>query len=289
MRAVIALLAFLLLSGCNPRKTLPASDLFSSGKNLGPLDKRLQEASGLVASINNPSYLWTLNDSGNPAEVFLIGDHAKIRLVCKLANVNNRDWEDIAIGAGPEPGKNYVYVADIGDNSAQYDLKFIYRFPEPSLSNARELVIRQFDTLTLQMPDGKRDAETLLIDPSTHDLFILSKRESAVHLYCARFPFDRGTIVLDKISELPFSLIVAGSISANGEEVLLKDYSRIYYWKKSGNERLQDILTRKPIELPYDPEPQGEAITWARDESGFYTVSESSHGQQAQLKFYKRK
>jgi hypothetical protein len=267
--ACVAIVSFaiLLLCGCNPQKTLPASDLF----------------------LPNPGYLWTLSDSGNPAEVFLIDTHARIRLVCKLSKVNNRDWEDIALGAGPEAGKNYVYVADIGDNSARYEVKFIYRFPEPLLADVKDRIITQFDTLTLRMPDGKRDAETLMIDPSTHDLFLISKRESAVHVYQVHYPFGRGIIVPDKICEIPFSLIVGGSISADGREVLLKDYVRIYYWKKSVHEKLQDMFSRKPIELPYDPEPQGEGIAWALDSTGFYTVSESPHGQQGQLKFYQRK
>ena len=120
---------------------------------------------GLAASATNPGFLWTLNDNGNPPEVFLIDQHARIRLVCKLPNVRNRDWEDIAIGAGPKEGKNYVYVADIGDNQAQYDFKVIYRFEEPVLSQEKEVVITEYDTLALRMPDGKRDAETILIDP----------------------------------------------------------------------------------------------------------------------------
>ncbi len=280
---LIGLLAFAF--GCKTGKTSQA--LFSSGKALGEVDKRLEEASGLAASVANPGMLWTLNDNGNPAEVFLIDQHARTRLVCRLANVRNRDWEDMAIGAGPEEGKSYVYVADIGDNDAQYEFKIIYRFVEPMLSQEKEVIITEYDTLALRMPDGKRDAETLLIDPLTHDLFIVSKRENNVGLYRRPYPFTHDTTTLEKVSTLHLTAIVAGSISADGQEVLLKNYSKVFYWKKSNNESLSDLLAKQPIELDYEREPQGEAIAWSLDGSEFYTLSES-HGGKASLIVYKR-
>ena len=280
---LIGLLAFAL--GCKTGKTSQA--LFSSGEALGEVDKRLEEASGLAASVANPGMLWTLNDNGNPAEVFLIDQHARTRLVCKLVNVRNRDWEDIAIGAGPEEGKTYVYVADIGDNEAQYEFKIIYRFVEPVLSLEKEVIITEYDTLALRMPDGKRDAETLLIDPLTHDLFIVSKRESNVGLYRSPYPFTYDTTTLEKVSTLHLTAIVAGSISADGQEVLLKNYAKVYYWKKSNNESLSDLLAKQPIELDYEREPQGEAIAWSSDGSEFYTLSENKGGK-ASLIVYKR-
>ncbi len=262
--------------------------LFSFGEGLGEVDKRLDEASGLAASAANPGLLWSLNDNGNPPEVFLIDQTARIRLVCKLRNVRNRDWEDIAIGAGPKHGKSYVYVADIGDNDAQYDFKVIYRFEEPVLSKEKkEIVIKDYDTLVLRMPDGSRDAETLLIDPLTNDLFIVSKREKEVGLYRCPYPNAGDTSTLEKVSTLHLTSIVAGSVSADGREVLLKSYSKVYYWKRPSNESLTELLAKEPILLDYEREPQGEAIAWSRDGGEFYTLSESN-GRNASLIVYKR-
>ena len=60
-----------------------------------------------------------------------------IKLTCTLAGVENRDWEDIAVGPGPDASKSYVYVADIGDNEGQYQYKYIYRFEEPVLNKTQ--------------------------------------------------------------------------------------------------------------------------------------------------------
>jgi hypothetical protein len=288
MRRFLILLFLAVLQACSsPRQS--ENGLFTRGLDLGKVDKRLEEASGLVASIGNGGFLWTINDSGNAPEVFLIDDSARIRLVCKIPSIQNRDWEDISIGPGPEAGKNYLYIADIGDNDARYDLKYVYRFEEPIVSRETEIIITEMDTLVFRMPDGNRDSETILIDPISHDLFIVSKREDSVGLYKAAYPFQKGTVVLQKASTLPFTQIVAGNISPDGREVLLKNYKNIFYWKKSGDEDIPTLLSKTPVYLPYDPEPQGEAIAWARDGSGFYTLSESRVTAMASLKFYRRK
>lgn len=259
------------------------------GMPLGLVDHRLEEASGLVASVANSGLLWTINDSGNPPEVFLIDQHAKTKLVCTLSHVRNRDWEDIAIGAGPVKGKNYIYVADIGDNFAQYDFKFIYRFEEPKLTEENEKTITRFDTLVLRMPDGKRDAETILIDPFTNDLYLISKREDSVALYTTPYPFSHDTLTLHKVMTLPYKEIVAGSITRDGKEVLLKDYDRVYYWKRSTRESLPEVLTKKPVLLPYHREHQGEGIAWSPNGTEFYTLSEGTIVRPASLLVYKIK
>ena len=277
----------LTLFGCTAKQSAQDGKLFSKGINKGIIDVRLMEASGLVESIDNPGYLWSLNDSGNPAEVFLIDTSARIKLVCKL-NVKNRDWEDITIGAGPKEGKKYVYVGDIGDNLGAYDYKYIYRFEEPSLKDGAEQTITHFDALVIKLPGKNRDSETIMIDPTNNDFYLISKREKHVHVYLQHFPYP-DTLRPLEVLKIPFTRIVAGSISPDAKEVLLKDYENIYYWKRSGEKSLIELLAKAPAELSYKPEAQGESICWNHDASGYYTLSESHEGKMAQLKFYKRK
>jgi hypothetical protein len=82
---------------------------------------------------------------------------------------------------------------------------------------------------------------------------------------------------------LPFTGIVAGSISPNGQQLLLKNYQKIYYWKRLPNETIAQVFARKPIELPYEREPQGEAIAWSRDGREFFTLSEGTGSRPANL------
>ncbi len=287
---ILYLLALFIITGChsNGRQAEQTQGYFEKGKALGKVAKRLEEASGLVASTRNPGMLWTHNDSGHPAEVFLIDTLGKIKMICKLDKIKSRDWEDITIGSGPEEGKNYLYVGDIGDNDAKYPFKLVYRFEEP-LFDQKEKKIEVFDTLVIRLSDGVRDTEAMMIDPQTKDWFIVSKREDSVRLYKMSYPYEADTLTAEKVATLPFQKIVAANISADGNELLMKDYSNVYYWKRSNGQTISELLRQPPTVLPYEAEMQGESICFRQDGKGYYTLSESSEKKQAELMYYKRK
>lgn len=286
MKFYSLLLFTLALISCEKPKS--KSDLFDDGRKLGSVSNDLVEASGLVASRANPRYLWSHNDSGNPAEVFLIDEQAKIKLTVRLKDINNRDFEDIAIGGGPDPKKNYIYLADIGDNLAVYPQKIIYRFEEPLLSSEDRIELLDFDTLVVELPDQIRDSETLMIDPISKDMILVSKREESVLVYRIDNPGQSDTLMAEIAGKLPLHKIVAGDISSDGREVLMKDYDHIYYWKKKASESIFELLKSAPIELSYDREPQGESIAWSVDGSGFYTLSETVKDKRGKLIYYTR-
>ncbi len=58
---------------------------------------------------------------------------------------------------------------------------------------------------------------------------------------------------------------------------MLKNYFKIYYWDRKKGESVAEALARDPKELPYVPEPQGEAIGFQRDGKAFYTISEKRY------------
>ena len=280
-RFLVPVLLLLSCSSSDNAKT------FSEPTKLGIIDERLPEASGIASSVVNPGYIWAHNDGQNPAEVFLIDTTAHVKMICRLP-VDNRDWEDIAVGPGSTPGKTYVYVGEIGDNKAIHDTKIIYRFEEPTADVAEKDIVLT-DTLTILMSDGKRDTETMMIDPLSSDLYLISKREDSVGVYRVRQPFTREPMTAEKVATIPYFKIVAGSFSPDGLEILLKDYDHVYYWKRSKDESLEQALLRKPEHLPYEREAQGEAITWKQDGSGYYTLSETNINKKAYLRFYRRR
>ncbi|MBN8576464.1 MAG: hypothetical protein J0L66_05945 [Cytophagales bacterium] len=279
------LAGLLVLAACAENRR---SDQFSFGKECGTIDRKLEEASGLVTSAAHPGYLWTHNDSGNGADLYLIDSAARIVAIMPLAQVHNRDWEDIALGPGPEHTKSYLYIGDIGDNNAQYAFKIIYRVAEPTTIASQP--IATIDTLYVRLPDGPRDAEALMVDPLTSDLFVISKREDSVRLYQVPDNWQSGdTLTAELKARLPYFNTVAADISADGTEVLLKTYEHVYYWKRQGSEALVNLLQQPPLLLNYKREKQGEAVAWARDGTGYYTLSESNTHERARLMFYKRK
>lgn len=250
---------------------------------------KLVELSGLAASKKHPGLLWTHNDSGNDAEIYLVDQKLNIKLTCKLPGVINRDWEDIAVGPGPDSTKTYVYVGEIGDNDAIYPLKHLYRFEEPDLdSTTQTFTVASFDTITFRFPDAIKDSEALMVHPITKDIYVLSKRENPVIVYALKYPQSTtDTITAEKLVSLPITQIVSASMSASGREILMKNYETIYYWN-IGDKPLTEALAAVPQQIEYDPEPQGEAITWAHNDAGFYTISEKNIGKRSYLYYYKR-
>jgi len=259
----------------------------------------IREASGLAASPTFDHSFWTHNDSGGSPIVYLISATGQLRGKVLIKGANNRDWEDIDIGPGPDANVNYIYVGEIGDNNARYDEKRIYRFPEPEKVSGSDVTdtVYNADIIRFVYPDGPRDAETLFVDPLTKDIYILSKRETSVNIYRAAYPQDtENVITLEKLGTLPIEAenigdqIVAGDITKDGMEILLKSYNKVYYWQRNDvSTSIVDLLQSEPTELPYTPEPQGEAITFATDNSGYYTLSEKRFTEQQRLYFYKRK
>ena len=64
---------------------------------------------------------------------------------------------------------------------------------------------------------------------------------------------------------------------------------RFYYYRMKNGETIDQVLKQPYVLLPYQVEAQGEAICFANDNSGFYTLSEKSFLPAAKLNFYKRK
>jgi hypothetical protein len=290
LRVIIYLLIFVLVSCCARRRSTGTSGIFSGPRPLAQLkEKRLSEVSGLAASAVNPGLLWTQNDSGNPAEVYLVDEKLQIRLSCSLHGGRNQDWEDIAVGPGPARGKSYVYVADIGDNNSSHGLKHLYRFEEPKVSSAQtSTTITKFDTIVFRLEDGKKDTEAIMIDPETGEIYVISKREKPVYVYRLNgSTSSTDTLVARKMIPLPLTQIVSAGISPDGTEIIMKNYDHIYYWERKGRPVLE-TLRQEPQMLRYREEPQGEAIAFNREGSGFYTLSEKLFGEKVFLYFYQK-
>ncbi len=256
-------------------------------------DSKFTEASGIGASQVNKGMFYLEEDSGNPNQIQLVDQTCSIAAIYTINGVANRDWEDLAVAPGPMAGISYVYVAEIGDNKSQYPTKFIYRFPEPSLTGKTLPVnetITNFDKIELKLPDGVFNAEALMVDPLTKDIYIVSKDNTA-SVYVASYPQDVTKVnTMKKVAILPFTKITAGDISPDGNEILIKTKEFICYWKRTGNESIAELFKKTPTLVPYTVEQQGEAVCFASDGTGYYTTSERPDAMMDQpIYFYKRK
>ncbi|RYE23864.1 MAG: hypothetical protein EOP42_22865, partial [Sphingobacteriaceae bacterium] len=236
--------------------------VWAQTKQIHLQDADLKETSGIASSQINKNIFYVHNDSGDTSRFFAItpGGQLKSTFYFKAdpahPNVNVVDCEDIAVGSGPVKGKSYIYLGDIGDNHADRNLITIYRFLEPVIAENKTFSIKS-DALHFKYPDGAHDAETLMVDPTEKLFYIVTKREDSVSVYTA--PLNASftdTISLTKRCKIHFKglpllkWITAGDISADGNQILLKSYQKVYYWKRKKNEPVWKTLQRKPTELP---------------------------------------
>jgi hypothetical protein len=174
-----------------------------------------------------------------------------------------------------------VYMGDIGDNNAVRPYLTVYRMEERKAWATDSISHGDAVPIHLKYPDGPKDAETLMIDPVEKLMYIISKRQDSVTVYSSPLNYKpNDTLVLTKRCKLFFSgyklfkWITAGDISKDGQQVLIKSYTKVYYWKREDNEPIWKTIQRKPDILHYIQEKQGEAICFTPDGKGYYTTSE---------------
>lgn len=273
----------LALSACGQElKEFPASDQFRQHEIIGRSNSvLLQEASGLAVSFANPGHLWTHNDSGGEPALYLINEKGEVVLTLNLQGAENIDWEDMAI---TRDGTGIIYVGDIGDNRAERRRRVIYRINEPKLGASDEMTVPS-ERMVYQYAEGARDSETLMVDPFTGDLVLLTKREKQILVYT--FPFESGTTTtISAKGSMDLTQLTAGDINENGD-VLIKSYDQVFLLKNENETPIINLLLEGSMQLvDYEVEKQGEALTWSRDAKSFYLLSEWNHNRPQPLYRY---
>src|SRR5215213_8204823 len=203
-------------------------------------DRSITESSGLVASRSTRGPYWTHNDSGDEPFIYAFDERGDTLAVFRVTGAEARDWEDISIGPGPQRDKSYLYIGDIGDNDHARSEVVVYRVAEPVLNNTRSTrsrpgVTEPAEAIRLQYPDGKHDAEALLVHPTSGNIYIVIKVVLAnPAVYEAAAPFTPGKVItMRRIGEVRVpslfgGLITGGSISPDGRRVALCDYFQGY-------------------------------------------------------------
>lgn len=284
--AYFCLLCGILFLNCkkNPIQDVPVFEKVPATFSVIP--GVIDEASGIADSYAHTGYLWVHEDSGNDPVLHLLDHKGKHGNKVVIADAINRDWEDIAIANGPVANLHYVYIGDIGDNNAIYPTCSIYRLTEPPMGTD---TVHSFEKIVFQYSDGPRDAEALLVDNLSKDIFIITKRDASSKVYKLAYPQNVNSLnVAQHVQDLKFNGVVSAACAPDGKAIILKTYfSVLYYVRKSGQSIVQ-ALQNEPYTLPYQMEPQGEAITFAINNKGFYTLSEKALAPSVSLNFYKR-
>jgi len=243
--------------------------------------QEITESSGVIASRQNPGVLWTHNDSGFPGTVFALSTNGALLARYSVPNAFFGDYEDISFGPGPSPEWQYIYLGDIGDNFSSRPNIRVFRFPEPAVyayqsNNPPVASVAGWEEIVLTYPDGPFNAEALMVDPLSGDLFFAAKLTNSARIYRAtRAELDGGgPIALTFIREISFFKVSGGDISSDGKLVALRRGGKAWAWVRQSGQSIGDALGGSGVEIPVATEPNGEAIGFHPTGLGYYTLSE---------------
>ncbi len=286
-----------------------ASSIIFSGCSLGPVEKQaihksvhylapkmtgsiadheIDESSGLIASKCQPGVLWTHNDSGDEAFVYALAPSGTKLGTWRVPGAKNIDWEDIA-GYKDNSGKCFIYIGEIGDNDAKRAEHIVYRIREPRVTpddaNSTRAEPRQAEPAEIvrfTYPDGNHDAETLMVNPKTADIYVMSKRMSGPSgVYRIKGNFVSGSSVkAEKVADvsmpaIPNGYVTGGDISPDGRRVIISDYSAGYeFVMPDGSSNFDDIWKQEPETVDLGKRKVGESVCYSPDGNAIYASSE---------------
>lgn len=275
LNTLFLLTSLVFCSKSSPLDTNISVDSIPTKKAVQPL---ISEASGIADSKRNKGYLWVQEDSGNPAQLILLGHDGNVKKTIQIAGARNIDWEDMVLAG------NDIYLGDIGDNFRINTSGTIYKFPEPAITDD---TVNNVETIRFYYPDGSHDAEAFLVDPVSKDIFIITKKEMPSKIYKISYPYKLTDLnKATAVGTLTYNWVVSAALSPDSKTILVKTYAGIMSYQRIGKESMDKALQHTPKKQPYTMEPQGEAVCFAVDGSGYFTLSEKGGATSVNLYFY---
>ena len=221
-------------------------------------DPQIVESSGLAVV---GGLVVTTNDSGDSGRVFTVDPATGDTVGTTQWATDVTDVEALAPGEG-----DTVWVADIGDNRAERGSITVTRVPVGRGDRSSDS-----PSYRLVYPDGPHDAESLLADPRTGRLYVVTKDVFGGTFYAA--PETLATDGRNRLQRLgavgdALPLATDAAFFADGRHVVVRGYpeAKIYAFPS-----LTEVAT---VDLP--PQRQGEGIAFD-DEGRLLISSEGVH------------
>lgn len=270
---------------------------YSEPKIVGEIKSgEISESSGLAASKCTEDVFWTHNDSGDDAFIFALDSTGKKLATYRVAGAVNTDWEDIA-AFKDKSGECFLYIGNIGNNARARGEHSIFRLKEPKdfskdSSKKNPQTTEKAEAIKFSYPDFRHDAETLLVQPETGDIYIITKRlTGAAGIYKLGADYDKTAVnKLEKISDftvpaVPEGFLTGGDISPDGRRVVICDYFGAYEItlpEKSAN--FDEIWKETPSKIDLGTRAQGEAIGYSADGRSIFATSENKNSPMIEVK-----
>lgn len=235
----------------------------------------LDSVSGMAASRRDPDAYWLHEDRRGGRDLVAVDSDGDTIGEYDLDD-DLDDFEDIEAAVDPESGVPYLFLGDIGDNNGNRDEIAVWLVEEPDPRDEGDVEPIE---LELTYPDEPHNAETLIVDPFTFDLYILTKEPSDdANVFVKRAPHEEGSFELEEVGS-PWTLdltATSGDASPDGSRVVVRDYSDAKLFFRDGYLPFEDTFDEDGCNITLHPEEQGEAIAFTADGEGIVTTSEGA-------------
>lgn len=262
-------------------------------------DRSITDASSWAMSQATDGIRWTNQDRTNQAaQMYAIGPNGQTVATVNLTGpgVTHVDTESAA--SAMLNGVPYVYLGDTGGNKDRRNEIYVHRFVEPTLDlqTENQVLSRAAETWTFTYPaaDVKStrtigpDAETLLVNPSTGQIYIVVKSSvglpsgtTAWGIYAAPAGAANtpGSYALTKIATTSVKF-TEGAWSQDGSVIALRTYDNVYLYSVQNGD-LASALQSTPQIITPPRQQQGEGIAFSADGKAVELSTEQHNGQQA--------
>ena len=257
------------------------------------LDAQLDEVSGLAVSMRHDDVLWMINDGGNDAHLYAVSPRGSKLATLQVEGVDNTDWEDIAAFA--LDGRDYLLVADTGDNGGLRKTLQLHVFEEPA--RVADATVRPAWSIVFRWPDGARDCEAVAVDPASGEVLLVSKKRHPPELFAVPLRPVAGDApqvarLLGTLAGVPQgdreevaanpelarlrSQVTAADIARDRHALAVLTYRDVLVYHRRGREGWAEAVARRPEVHPLPWVPQAEALGWSADGRALFATGELS-------------
>ena len=254
--------------------------------------ERIPEASGAAVSRRRGDLLWLVDDREGADALWAVETGGGIVATLTVTGMAAVNAEALASGpCAPGDDEPCLYVGDIGDNARGRRHVRVLRVREPDLGRGTPPAATP-EVIELRYPDSAHDAEALLVDAAGVPYLVTkapfdaaSGRTGATHLFAA--PGFRDGLLLDlgvvplpepdnPVVSLLYGNTVTGGDAAPGR-VLLRTYDQIVeFVAPAAGADLAGFPSWPHGRVTAPWQPQAEAVTYAADGCGYYSISEGA-------------
>ena len=255
-------------------------DVIVTPGNVTLRDKRIRESSGLARSIRTPGAVWTHNDSGDSARLFLVDlKTGATRLVCALDGIRARDWEDMA--SFERQDRAMLVVGDVGSNRNDKRPRALHFIDEPMAGMATGEEHRKspvWATLEFQFEDGFPDCEALAVDGGSGTVWLTSKvRSGACGVYRLALPEAAGLSKQKalRVTSIDLPMVTGMDMREDGRRMLFLTYVAVWEFRLPEGRAWSGFLSERPDVILFPPlGKQVEAICYSGEEDRFHISAE---------------